>query len=209
MLPPNLLWPFLLATFIFAAMPGPAVLYSAAQTLAHGRRAGLMSVLGIHIGGYAYVAATALGLSALLHYVPALYMTVKLAGAAYLIFLGIGVLRRRAVSQKIRNAVPKSAKNSLRGGLAVELLNPKTAIFFVSFLPQFIDTHGVFPVAMQLLILGTFVNLAFSCADIVSVLLASKLAARMSHHGWGERLTRIVSGSILIGLGARLATTRT
>lgn len=80
MLPIHLFWPFLLATLIFTLMPGPAVLYSAAQTLAHGRRAGLMTVAGLHVGGYAYVAATAFGLSALLHYVPALYMTVKLGG---------------------------------------------------------------------------------------------------------------------------------
>ncbi len=95
MLPVHLLGPFLVATLIFAAMPGPAVLYSAAQTLSHGRRFGFMTVLGIHVGGYGYVAATALGLSALLHYVPAVYMAVKLIGAAYLVWLGIGVIRKK------------------------------------------------------------------------------------------------------------------
>lgn len=209
MLPLHLLWPFLLATLIFTVMPGPAVLYSAAQTLAHGRRSGLMTAFGIHVGGYAYVGATAFGLSALLHYVPALYMTVKLVGAAYLIFLGVGILRKKAVSQDVSSVEPKSAKNSFRGGLTVELLNPKTAIFFVAFLPQFVDFSGSVPIAIQLLVLGIFVNFAFSCADIASVLLASKLIRRLGNHGWGQRLARIVSGSILIGLGARLAATRT
>ena len=208
MLPLHLLWPFLLATLIFTVMPGPAVLYSAAQTLAHGRRAGLMTVLGLHVGGYAYVAATAFGLSALLHYVPALYMAVKLAGAAYLIFLGIIIMRKKSDSRQVSGHEPKSGRNSFKGGLAVELLNPKTAIFFVAFLPQFVDLGGNVPAALQLAILGIFVNCAFSCADITSVLLASELAGRFGQRGWGQRLARLVSGSILIGLGARLATTR-
>ncbi len=209
MLPLHLLWPFLLATLVFTVMPGPAVLYSAAQTLAHGRRSGLITVLGLHVGGYAYVGATAFGLSALLHYVPALYMTVKLIGAAYLIFLGVGIIRSKSVSGNVSNIEPKSAKNSFRGGLTVELLNPNTAVFFVAFLPQFVDLNGSVPTAVQLLILGTIVNFCFSCADITSVLLASKLSRRLGDFGWGKRLVRIVSGSILIGLGARLASSRT
>lgn len=87
-------------------------------------------------------------------------------------------------------------------------MNPKTAVFFVAFLPQFVDPAGSIPVSIQLLLLGIFVNLAFSCADIVSVLLASTVARRVRRNGWGQRLARLVSGSILIGLGARLATSR-
>lgn len=206
--PLHLLWPFLIATVIFAAMPGPAVLYSAAQTLVRGRRSGFMTVLGIHVGGYAYVVATALGLSALLHYVPSVYFAVKMAGAIYLVWLGIGMLRGNPDLQKPAGVAHKSAGRSFRDGLAVELLNPKTAIFFVAFLPQFADPGAPLPVAVQLLVLGVFVNLAFSCTDIITVLAASMLMRRLNRQEWSQRLARIVGGSILIGLGARLATAR-
>jgi threonine/homoserine/homoserine lactone efflux protein len=167
-----------------------------------------MTVLGIHVGGYGYVAATALGLSALLHYVPAVYMAVKLIGAAYLIWLGIGAIRKKGGPEEISAPTGRRASRAFRDGFAVEVLNPKTAIFFIAFLPQFVDPAGCIPVTVQLLLLGIFVNLAFSCADIVSVLLASTVARRIKRNGWGQRLARVVSGSILIGLGARLATSR-
>jgi threonine/homoserine/homoserine lactone efflux protein len=167
-----------------------------------------MTVLGIHAGGYAYVAATALGLSVLLHYVPTVYMAVKLIGAAYLIWLGIGVLRQKSDPEKVAAKTRRSAVRAFRDGFTVEILNPKTAVFFVAFLPQFVDPAGSIPAMVQLLLLGFFVNAAFSCADIVSVLLASTVAGRFRSKGWGRRLTRMVSGSILIGLGARLAFSR-
>jgi threonine/homoserine/homoserine lactone efflux protein len=209
MLPTHLLWPFLLATIIFAGIPGPAVLYSAAQALAHGRRSAFMTVLGIHVGGYAYVAATALGLSGLMHYVPAAYLGVKFAGAAYLIWLGIGVISQKPSTAKTGTArAVRRPFYAFRDGVAVEVLNPKTAVFLVAFLPQFVEPAGSVPVAVQLLLLGTFVNLAFSCADIISVLLASSLASKFKPLGWGQRIMRLASGTILIGLGTRLATSR-
>jgi threonine/homoserine/homoserine lactone efflux protein len=208
MLPAHLLWPFLLATFIFAAMPGPAVLYSAAQTLSHGRRFGFMTVVGIHAGGYVYVAATALGLSVLLHCVPTVYTVVKLVGAAYLVWLGVGVLRQKSDPEKVAVRTRRSASRAFRDGFTVELLNPKTALFFVAFLPQFVDPTGSIPATLQLLLLGILVNGAFSCADVVSVFLASTVAGRFKRNGWEQRLARIVSGSILIGLGVRLASSR-
>lgn len=197
----HLLWLFLLATLVFAAIPGPGVLYTAAQTLARGRHAGLMTALGIHLGGYAYVAATALGLSTLLHYVPTLYVAVKLAGAAYLIWLGIGMIRSKLDPRNLPYTVHKSAKRAFLESITVELLNPKTALFFVAFLPQFVDPGAALPIAVQFLILGTVVNLAFSSADIITVLLASTLLGRLRRHGRGQRLARIAGGSILIGLG--------
>lgn len=208
-LPHTLLLPFLLATLVFAAIPGPAVLYTAAQTLARGRHAGLMTALGIHLGGYAYVAATALGLSALLHNVPTLYVAVKLTGAAYLIWLGIGMIRNRPDSRNLPHPIRKTARRAFLESITVELLNPKTALFFVAFLPQFADPGAAFPIAVQLLILGTVVNLAFSCADIITVLLASTPLGGLRRHGRGQRLARIAGGSILIGLGTRLAIART
>jgi threonine/homoserine/homoserine lactone efflux protein len=206
--PAHLLWPFLLATLIFAAIPGPAILYTAAQTLARGRRAGLMTALGIHLGGYAYVGATAFGLSALLHYVPTLYLTMKLAGATYLIWLGIGMIRHPKNSPDPSRAANKSARRAFFQSTTVELLNPKTALFFVAFLPQFVDPASALPVTVQFLILGTIVNLTFSAADLITVLLAATIMDKLRHHGSGQRIARIAGGSILIGLGTRLAVSR-
>lgn len=206
--PTHLLWPFLLATLIFAAIPGPAILYTAVQTLARGRRAGLMTALGIHLGGYAYVAATAFGLSALLHYVPTLYLTMKLAGAAYLIWLGIGMLLRPKDSRDPPRAANESARRAFFQSTTVELLNPKTTLFFVAFLPQFVDPAAALPVAVQFLVLGTIVNLTFSAADLITVLLAATIMNKLRHHARGQRVARIAGGSILIGLGTRLAISR-
>jgi threonine/homoserine/homoserine lactone efflux protein len=205
----HLLWPFLLATLVFATIPGPGILYTAARTLAGGRRAGLMAALGVHIGGYGYVAATALGLSALLHYVPTLYVAVKLCGAAYLISLGVRMIGRRLEREALPDAGRRTAGRAFVESISVELLNPKTALFFVAFLPQFIDPSADLPVAVQFLILGTIVNLAFSAADVVTVMLASTVLHRLRRYGRSQRIARIAGGSILIGLGTRLALART
>lgn len=204
----HLLWPFLLATLVFAAIPGPAILYTAARTLAGGRRAGLTAALGIHLGGYGYVIATALGLSALLRYVPALYVAVKLCGAAYLIWLGVCMIGRRLDPQALPAGGRRAAGRAFVQSMAVELLNPKTALFFVAFLPQFTDPNAGLPIAAQFLILGTIVNLAFSTADIVTVMLASIMLNGLHRYGSAQRLARITGGSILVGLGARLALAR-
>ncbi|HSU04686.1 MAG TPA: LysE family translocator [Acetobacteraceae bacterium] len=205
----HLLWPFLLATLVFAAIPGPAILYIAARTLAGGRHAGLMAALGIHLGGYGYVAATALGLSTLLHYVPMLYAAVKLCGAAYLVWLGIGMIWRRVDLGALPSADRGTGSRAFVESVTVELLNPKTAIFFVAFLPQFADAGASLPIAIQLLVLGTIVNLAFSAADIITVLLASLVLRGLRRGMRAQRLARIAGGSILIGLGTRLALART
>ena len=205
---PHLLWPFFLATLVFAAIPGPGILYAAARTLAGGRRAGLMAALGIHLGGYGYVVATALGLSALLHYVPTLYVVVKLCGAAYLIWLGICMIGRRLDPSARPDAGHRTAGQAFIESVSVELLNPKTALFFVAFLPQFTDPSANLPIAVQFLILGTIVNLAFSAADIVVVMLASSMLNGLRRHRRAQRLGQIAGGSILVGLGARLALTR-
>jgi len=205
----HLLWPFFLATLVFAAVPGPAILYTAARTLVGGRRAGLMAALGIHLGGYGYVTATALGLSALLRYVPALYVAVKLCGAAYLVWLGISMIARRPDQQSPPDTARKAAGQAFVESVGVELLNPKTALFFVAFLPQFVDPGAYLPIAAQFLILGTIVNLAFSSADVVTVMLASTVLNRLRRYGRSQRIARIAGGSILIGLGTRLALART
>ena len=165
----ELLIAFFVTTAVFAFIPGPAMLYAAAQTMARGRGPGLMASLGIHLGGYVHVIAAAAGLSVLFHAVPTLYMAVKFAGAAYLIWLGISLLRAKA-QRRCRPATARGRNPGRRAfveSITVEVLNPKTAIFFLAFLPQFIDVSAAFPVWLQFVVLGTIVNLMFSSADVV------------------------------------------
>ncbi len=199
----DVLLTFFASTLLFAYMPGPALLYTAAQTLARGRAAGLMAALGIHLGGYVHVAAASAGLSALFLAVPPLYVAVKVAGAAYLVWLGWRLLRQRDEGE-MPEIPRKSARRAFVESIAVEVLNPKTALFFLAFLPQFVDPAAALPVAAQLLILGTLVNLTFTSADLVCVALAGAVTRRLGRGG-GLRLARRAGGGLLIGLGAHLA----
>jgi threonine/homoserine/homoserine lactone efflux protein len=204
----ELLLAFAVATAAFAFYPGPALLYTAAQTLAGGRKAGLMAVLGIHLGGYVHVASATLGLSALLQAVPTLYLALKLGGAIYLVWLGIGMLRA-AQKEAAPEVVAKSARRALIDSSLVEVLNPKAALFFLAFLPQFVDPAAAFPVWLQFLILGTLVNLSFAAADLVAVFAASTVASTLRGGSGIGRLLQRMGGGLMIGLGVKLATDRT
>ena len=199
---------FAVATALFAYFPGPALLYTAAQTLARGRRAGLMAALGIHVGCYAHVLAATLGLSAVFRYVPEAYTALKIAGAAYLVWLGIQMLRGGGTDAAPKIA-PKSARRAFAESIVVELLNPKVAIFFIAFLPQFVDPAGSLPVWLQSLILGVVVNLAFSSADVVTAFTASAVVGRLKKSGTMERTARWIGGGLLIGLGVKLGFDKT
>ena len=200
--------PFAIATFLFAIFPGPALLYTAAQTLARGRAAGFMAALGIHIGGYAHVVAAALGLSAIFRHVPELYFALKIAGALYLIWLGVGLIRTRLDLDALPQVRVQSAHRALFQSIVVEVLNPKVALFFIAFLPQFVDPAAAFPLWLQFLALGVIVNLAFTTADLITVLLTSSVLTGLRRSGVAQRVARVVGGSVLIGLGARLAIAR-
>ncbi|KGL00262.1 LysE family translocator [Thalassobacter sp. 16PALIMAR09] len=205
----ELLIAFLIATSIFAYMPGPSTLYAAAQTIARGRRAGWFAALGIHIGGYVHVFAAAVGLAFLFEAVPTLYLVLKLAGAGYLIWLGIKMFLTKIDTQsEMVGATEKSAKRAFWESVSVEVLNPKTAIFYVAFLPQFADPSAAFPIWLQLLVLGTIVNIMFSSADAICVILADKIAAIFKASGSENRIAQRVGGSILVALGANLAMDR-
>lgn len=199
---PELWIPFAAATLAFACMPGPAILYMTAQTLAHGRRAGLMAALGIHLGCYVHIAAAAVGLASLVSHAPLVYAAIKLAGAAYLIWLGLAMFLGR---HKAGDPTGDPASNTLRDSIAVEVLNPKTALFFLTFLPQFVDPAATVPLWLQFLVLGMAVNIVFSLADVAAVGLASLALGRITAGaGWVIPKT---CGSILIGLGVTLVGT--
>ena len=199
------LLPFFVATVLFAYMPGPALLYTAAQTLARGRRVGFMAALGLHLGGYVHVIAAALGLSAIFTHVPELYTLVKLLGAGYLVWLGICFIRQKDTVEQLPQVKARSAWRAFLQSITVEVLNPKTVIFFIAFLPQFADASASFPLWVQLLLLGTFVNLAVTTADIVAVLLTDRVLRSMRRSARAVRLTRVIGGGILVALGTRLA----
>ncbi|KJV40026.1 LysE family translocator [Acinetobacter brisouii] len=199
----QLLSTFLLTTLIFAYLPGPAMLYTAAQTLARGRKAGLMASLGIHFGGYAHIVIAATGLTILFHAIPIAYTLLKICGALWLIWLGLKLLlaRNSNPSSDLQNHQQQRAFSE---SIWVEILNPKTAIFYLAFLPQFIDAQATFPIWLQFLILGTIVNLAFSSADVVCVFCADLILKKLKTSARGQHIFRYLSGSIFIMLGLRL-----
>ncbi|MDX3976974.1 LysE family translocator [Shinella sp.] len=202
----DVLLAFAVTTAIFAFIPGPAMLYAAARTMAGGRKAGLMAVFGLHLGAYAHIIAAAAGLSALFHAVPVAYIVVKLLGAAYLVWLGISLFRSKDVeAESEAGAAPKNGRRAFVESITVEVLNPKTAIFFLAFLPQFVDAGAGLPIWAQLAILGTVVNLIFTFADVVIVMLADVILARLKRSSGVQALVRKAGGTVLIGLGAHLA----
>jgi threonine/homoserine/homoserine lactone efflux protein len=153
-----------------------------------------------------HVLAAAAGLSVLFHAVPVLYVVVKLGGAAYLIWLGVSLFRSRADSDAgIETVRPKPGRRAFFESVTVEVLNPKTALFFVAFLPQFIDASTALPVWVQFVILGMIVNLMFSSADIACVFLADSMMDRLKRSRRAQRYMRQVGGAVLVALGLRLA----
>lgn len=199
---------FFAAAALFAYMPGPALLYTAAQTISRGRRAGLMAAFGIHIGCYAHVLAAAFGLSAIFAAVPTLYFALKLAGGAYLVFLGIHMIRTRAASGPVPHLPEKSVRRAFTDSICVEVLNPKVAVFFIAFLPQFVSPEASLPIWIQFLILGTIVNFLFTSADLVTVVFASEVKKRLLRTSKVQDFTRWIGGSLLVGLGIKLAADR-
>lgn len=193
--------PFVVATLVFAFMPGPAILYMSAQTLAYGQRAGLMAALGIHLGCYVHIAAASAGLAALLHHAPVLYSFLRLAGAFYMLWLG-GRMMFASVAHDATE-IPSRHRRVLRDSIVVEILNPKTALFFLTFLPQFVDPQGAMPSWLQFLLLGIIVNGAFSLGDLASVAIASFASPRISSSGFADWIPR-VSGGVLVGLSAAI-----
>ena len=197
---------FVVATSIFAYMPGPSTLYAAAQTIARGRRAGWFAALGIHIGGYVHVLAAAVGLAILFQAIPILYLALKFAGAGYLIWLGVSMFLTKAeTGTKPQVAVKKSARRAFWESVSVEVLNPKTAIFYLAFLPQFADPSAAFPIWVQLIILGTIVNIMFSSADAICVILADKITTLFKASSSANRIANKIGGSVLVALGINLA----
>src|SRR6266550_4461121 len=193
---------FFAAALVLAVTPGPGIFYVLARSLAGGKREGIQSSLGTFIGGLFHVIAAALGISAILAASAVAFHTVKYAGAAYLVFLGIRMIRSRNEAMPEKTEAPRGG--AFRQGIFTEALNPKTALFFLSFIPQFIapERGHVFLQFATLGILSVSLNTA---ADLLVVSLATPFERKLKSSATFRRRQRTASGLGMIGLGAYVA----
>ena len=195
---------FLLAALILLLTPGPAVLYIIARSVDQGRLAGFVSVLSIESGNSVHVLAATLGLSAILMSSALAFSIVKYLGAAYLVYLGVRRLLTRDQSHEITRVQHQSLRRIYSQGVLVATLNPKTALFFLAFLPQFIDPSAG-SVTLQLLMLGgTFVMMAI-VTDSMYAFLASSAGGWLKRNQPFLQVEKYMVGSVYIGLGVTAA----
>src|SRR6202023_1279585 len=182
---------FLGAAMVLAITPGPGIFYVLARTLGGGRRQGIESALGTFFGGLFHVFAAALGVSAILAASAVAFHTVKYAGAAYLVWLGIRMIRTRNAELPVDTLAP--ARGAFGQGIVTEVLNPKTALFFLSFIPQFISPR-IGHVFLQFLIFGTVSVALNTTADLLVVSLAGPLGRKLKASAAFRRRQRVGSG---------------
>lgn len=201
---------FFLAAIAIAISPGPGIFYVAARTLAGGRREGLASSFGTGLGGMVHVAAGAVGVSALLLASAESFALLKIAGAAYLVWLGIKTMReagREAQTAIDIRAEPTGARRAFREGIVVEALNPKTAAFFLAFLPQFVDPAAG-PVWLQFLLLGLVSVILNTMADVAVVVVASRARSMAIARPFLLQRLRQGAGLAIASLGLALVFAR-
>ena len=199
---------FLTAALLLAIAPGPGMLYVLARSLAGGKREGVLSAFGTFLGGMLHVFAAALGVSIILAKSAMAFATVKYVGAAYLCFLGVRMIldaRKENTSVEEMPENTKPARNPLWQGVATEVLNPKTALFFLSFIPQFVNRAGGH-IFLQFVMLGTISVVMNTTADLIVIALAGPLGERIRSSVTFRRRQRTATGAIMIGLGTYLAT---
>ncbi|HET6230842.1 MAG TPA: LysE family translocator, partial [Longimicrobiaceae bacterium] len=198
---------FMTAGLALNVAPGPDMLYVIARSTAEGRRAGIVSSLGIAVGALVHMTLVAAGVSSLLLAVPLAYDVVRYAGAAYLVYLGVRVLLSRADAEGGARVKPAPLGVIFRQGVVTNVLNPKVALFFLAFLPQFVDpSRGSVPA--QLVFLGLLFNLSGTTVNIIVALLASGAGEWSRGRIGGAAWLRRLPGVVFIALGIRLAVMR-
>lgn len=203
MLDRHLLVLFLAAASLLAVTPGPGIFYVLARTLAGGKREGVLSASGTFAGGTVHVVAAGFGLSAILAASATAFAVVKYAGAVYLVWLGFRFIWTRNLPMEDPSVIGR-AKYAFRQGVVTEVLNPKTALFFLSFLPQFVNP-ALGHVVVQFLMLG-FLSVALNTtADLLVVSFAAPIGVRLRGSARFRRNQRVASGVGMIGLGAFVA----
>jgi threonine/homoserine/homoserine lactone efflux protein len=194
---------FLFASLILAVTPGPGVVYIVTRTLGQGPRAGFASIGGIALGDLGNAAAASLGLAAVLSASASAFVIVQLAGAAYLIFLGLRALWAKPAATLAAHTIRSSPARLFRDGFFVALLNPKTALFFAALLPQFINP-GASPLWQSLVLSCIFVSIAL-CTDTIYMLTASALAPAIYRRHGSRSYGRYLTAATFIGLGVYAA----
>ena len=197
---------FALACLAFLAIPGPSVFYIVTRSLVQGRRAGVTSMFGVQVGGLVHVVAAAFGVSALIASSATAFTIVKYAGAAYLVFLGLRKLLTRDAGEEveIEPRTPRSTAELFGHGIVVNVLNPKTALFFLAFLPQFVDPNAG-PVAPQMLVLGTLLVGLGVLSDGTYALLAAGAGNKLRSAARTRRRLEKISGGVFVALGLAAA----
>ena len=191
---------FVAASIVLLVIPGPAVLFIVARSSSQGRRAGLVSVLGVHTASIVHVLAAVAGLSAVVVASSIAFTAVKVGGGIYLIVLGVKSLRSARRSTEVAAPTVRPEKRLFAEAFVVSLLNPKVALFFLAFLPQFVQRgHG--PIWTQTLVLGAIYILLGLCSDSVYAMIGARLGTRLSGRAAKLRATRYAEGGILVGLG--------
>lgn len=198
----NTLLGFSTAALVLLVLPGPAVMYIVTRSASQGRRAGLVSVAGIHAGTVVHIVAAMVGLSAILAASATAFTFVKLAGAAYLVWLGIQSLRayRRGTAQPVIAVEHRQLRRVFLDGMVLNILNPKTAIFFLSFVPQFVDPNAA-NAATQLAVLGALFIAIGLVTDGAYALAGGWLGARLTGASAIGRRKDLIAGTTYLGLG--------
>jgi threonine/homoserine/homoserine lactone efflux protein len=197
---------FMSASLALNITPGPDMLYVAARSSSEGRTAGIVSALGIGAGTLVHITALALGLSALLTAVPVAYDVVRWLGAAYLIFLGLrAMLRPTSLAATSVQRAPLGIV--FRQGVVTNVLNPKVALFFLAFLPQFVDPARGNPVA-QTVALGLLFDISGTIVNVLVALGASRASDSLRRSERAGKLLQRVTGALFVGLGVRVALAR-
>jgi len=201
--------PHTLALFMAAALalnltPGPDMMYVTARSVSDGRRAGIVAAFGIGAGTLVHISALALGLAALLAAVPLAYDVLRIAGAVYLLVIGVQLLLRPRNTGATAALAPASLKTVFAQAVLTNVLNPKVALFFLAFLPQFVDPAAG-PAVAQIVLLGLLFDIQGTAVNAAVALLASGTTRRLRANARAVSLLRRLTGAIFVALGARLA----
>lgn len=195
---------FIAASLALNITPGPDMMYVITRSVSEGRGAGIASAFGIAGGTIIHTLAVAFGLSGLLLAVPSAYVIIKLVGAAYLVYLGIKTLFKKQSSGDTEQFHKKSLFGVFYQGVFTNVFNPKVALFFLAFLPQFIDsTNG--SVALQIIFLGVLFNTTGTLVNLIVALSASKLGKKLKTKLQNSSIFKWITASVFIGLGIRIA----
>jgi threonine/homoserine/homoserine lactone efflux protein len=195
---------FVFASLVLALVPGPDMVYMLARCIAQGRRAGILAALGFNAGAYVHLSAAAIGLSAILAASSLAFTAVRWAGAAYLIYLGIGALRSKGGPLVIGGAGSRADRTIFWQAFWSDVLNPKVAVFFLALLPQFVDPHTTHP-TLQILLLGVTVNMICLPINIVLVAFSARVTQALRHNDALSKWLQRGMGALFVGLGVRLA----